>query len=41
MTEAMLMKEDLYANDVSQLLREHGMLSEDEELPLKQFLRGW
>ncbi len=39
MTQAAYRETDLYAEQVSALLAEHGLITEEEEM--KRFLRGW
>ncbi len=41
MTADVLNDRDRYAEDVSRLLDEHGLLIDDEAEGLKRYIRGW
>ena len=41
MSADVLSDKDRYAEDVSRLLGEHGLLAEDEAEGLKRYIRGW
>jgi|GEM_PF-3427734 len=37
----MYREQDIYADDVSRILTEQGLLEEDSREEMKRFLRGW
>ena len=39
--EAAYLEQDIYAEQVSRLLREQGLILEEDEAPMRRMLRGW
>jgi hypothetical protein len=39
--DAIYLEQDRYAEQVSRLLAEQGLISEEDETQMKRFLRGW
>lgn len=39
--DTMMQEQDIYAEQVSRILTDHGLLQDEEEREMKQFLRGW
>jgi len=40
-TDAIYQEEDTYAEHVSDMLAEHGLVSDEEARQMRTFLRGW